>query len=48
VGKVWVGEAAIGAGTGKFAPKGYPVVFRASITGGGIEETYASAFVAFE
>lgn len=47
-GRVWVGEATLGAGTGKFAPKGYPVVFRAGIVGGDIDETYASAFVAFE
>jgi hypothetical protein len=47
-GSVWVGEATLGSGTGKFECKGYPVVFRAVITGGAIDETWASAFVNFE
>ncbi|MCX7599371.1 MAG: hypothetical protein N2512_11000 [Armatimonadetes bacterium] len=46
--QVWVAEVAIGPGTGKFTPKGYPVVFKARVVGGQIEETLASAFVAFE
>ena len=47
-GRVWVGEVTIGEGTGKFAPEGYPTVFRAAIVGGAVSETLASAFVAFE
>lgn len=47
-GKVWVGEVTLGTETGKFTPKGYPVVFRAVITGGMMTETFASAFVEFK
>ena len=47
-GRVWVGEVTLGKGTGTFSPKGYPVLFRASIAGGKLRETYASAFVTFE
>lgn len=45
-GRVWVGQVTLGPGTGQFKPEGYPVVFRANVAGGGIRETYASAFVA--
>ncbi len=47
-GRVWVGEIALGPGAGKFKSKGYPPVFKASIVGGRIAETYASAFVEFK
>ena len=47
-GRLWTAEVTLGLGTGRFRPKGYPAVFRASITGGAIDETYASASVAFE
>ena len=43
--RLWVGEVALGEGTGTFNPGGYPVVFKASIVGGAIAETYASAYV---
>jgi len=46
-GKVWVGEVTLGEGTGQFKPEGYPVVFKAAVAGGAIQETYASAFVEF-
>ena len=40
----------LGPGTGKFdaSKSGYPVVFRAVVTGGTIHETYSSAFVSVE
>ncbi len=47
-GRVWVGEVTLGPGTGTVKAGGYPVVFRAVITGGSIAETHASAFVGFE
>lgn len=46
-GTEWLARVKLGPGTGTFdqSRTGYPVVFRARITGGGIQETYASAFV---
>jgi len=46
--RVWVGEVTVGEGTGKFALGGYPALFKASIVGGDITETFASASVSFE
>jgi hypothetical protein len=46
--RVWVAEVTLGPGTGKFTVEGYPTVFRASLVGGTLSETLASAFVGFE
>ena len=49
-GREWLAQVKLGEGTSKCAEtkRGYPIVFRARITGGKIKETYASAFVGFE
>jgi len=49
-GTEWCARVKLGEGTGKFdqSKTGYPVVFRARVTGGAIKETYASASVTFE
>lgn len=47
-GREWAAEVTLGEGTGKFTPKGYPVMFRAVITGGAIPATMATIGVAFE
>jgi len=49
-GTEWCARVKLGEGTGKFdqTKTGYPVVFRARVTGGAIKETYASASVTFE
>ncbi len=49
-GAEWAAMVKLGEGTGSFdqTKAGYPVVFRATVTGGQIKETYASAFVSFE
>jgi hypothetical protein len=46
-GREWAAAVKLGAKTGKYEMKGYPVLFRARITGGEIAETFASAFVSF-
>jgi hypothetical protein len=46
-GRVWAADVTLGPGTGKFEAKGYPPVFKATITGGAIPETYATASVSF-
>jgi len=48
-GREWAARVKLGPGTGQFDQKanGYPTVFRARISGGGIAETYASAYVSF-
>lgn len=46
-GRLWVGEVTLGPGTGKYKP-GYPVLFKATFTGGAIQETFASAVVTFQ
>ena len=43
-GKVWIGEVTLGPGAGSFTPKGYPVFFKACITGGDIAESWAPSF----
>lgn len=49
-GRQWAAKVLLGEGTGRFdqATTGYPVVFRARITGGAIQETYFTAQVSFE
>jgi len=49
-GRQWAAKVTLGEGTGRFdqAASGYPVVFRARITGGAIQETYFTAQVSFE
>jgi hypothetical protein len=46
----WSARVTLGEGTGTYdqTKSGYPVVFRAAVSGGAIRETYASAFVSFE
>ncbi|HJN17382.1 MAG TPA: hypothetical protein QGH10_17890, partial [Armatimonadota bacterium] len=46
--RVWVGEVTVGEGTGKFKLGGYPALFKASVVGSDITETFASASVSFE
>ena len=49
-GREWAASVTLAEDTGKFDQQkaGYPVVFRATVTGGEIRETYASAFVSFQ
>ncbi len=49
-GRQWATKVLLGEGTGRFdqATTGYPVVFRARITGGAIQETYFTAQVSFD
>jgi hypothetical protein len=47
-GRLWVADVTLGEGTTPFKCGGYPLVFRAAVTGGAISETYASAFVSIE
>ena len=44
-GRNWTAQVTLGTGTGTFKLGGYPLVFRASVTGGAIESTLHSAFV---
>ena len=47
-GREWAGRVKLGPGTGKFALAGYPLVFRAMITGAPVKESYFSAFTSVE
>ncbi len=48
-GREWGAQVKLGEGTGTFdGTQGYPVFFRAVITGGAIKDTYAVAAVKFE
>ena len=47
-GRVWTARTTIGSGTPAFQLQGYPLVFRARITGGPLRETRASAFVSIK
>lgn len=48
-GREWAAKVKLGPGTGKVdASQGYPVAFRAVITGGELAETFFSAFLKFE
>jgi hypothetical protein len=49
-GREWAGRVKLGPGTGKFdqAKAGYPVVFRAVLSGGDLRETFATACVDFQ
>jgi len=48
-GTEWAAQVTLGPGTGTFdGGSGYPVFFRAVITGGAIKDSYATAAVRFE
>jgi len=48
-GREWAAQVKLGPGTGTFdGNSGYPVFFRAVVTGGKIKDTYATAAVKFE
>jgi hypothetical protein len=48
-GKEWAGQVRLGPGTGRFdGSSGYPVLFRAVLTGGSLKDTCSSAAVVFE
>jgi hypothetical protein len=48
-GTEWAAQVKLGEGTGKFSgADGYPVFFRAVVTGGAIKDTYAIASLKFE
>jgi hypothetical protein len=47
-GREWAAQVTLGPGTGKFEPKGYPVLFRAVVTGGAIAAAMVTMAVKFE
>jgi hypothetical protein len=48
-GREWAAQVQLGAGTGKYdGSSGYPILFRARISGGEIKETYACTAVKIE
>ncbi|MCC7492981.1 MAG: hypothetical protein IT204_11555 [Fimbriimonadaceae bacterium] len=46
--RVWVGQLTLGPGSGTFRYEGYPLVFRAVVTGGSIPATYAAVSSSLE
>ncbi len=47
-GRQWAAAVKLGAGTDRFELAGYPILFRAIITGGRLSETFAPAFVSID
>ncbi len=47
-GRQWAALVTLGPGTSKFTPQGYPVLFRAVITGGALPALYVTMDVTFE